>query len=291
MTDADPLDPARGEFEHHCDYLAGGRVVLMRPPERFINHSCDPNTYIRTIAGDRYVVALRAIRPGEEVTYDYCVNGDGDTAWDCSCGSPACRRRHLSGFFHLPVDVQARYLALLEDWFVAEHREEVEALKRRVEALGMAERPVGGPSPVEPEPSSGVEGHGRPGIVLIDNPSLSAEEMAALFEAAWGETAPDSPPALDRCLAHVCAYDGGRLVGFVKLAWDGGDHAFVLDTTVHPDHQRRGIGRRLVERAAEIARRSGVEWLHVDYEPALEGFYARCGFRPTPAGLMRLRAV
>ena len=25
VTDAGPLDPARGEFEHHCDYLAGAR--------------------------------------------------------------------------------------------------------------------------------------------------------------------------------------------------------------------------------------------------------------------------
>lgn len=88
VTDADPLDPAKGEFEPHCDDLAGGEVVLMRPPERFINHSCDPNTYIRTIAGDRYVVALRPIRPGEEVTYDYCVNGDGDTPWDCLVRQP-----------------------------------------------------------------------------------------------------------------------------------------------------------------------------------------------------------
>jgi hypothetical protein len=37
----------------------------------------------------------------------------------------------LSGFFRLPVDVQVRYLALLDDWFVAEHRDEVDALKRR----------------------------------------------------------------------------------------------------------------------------------------------------------------
>jgi GNAT superfamily N-acetyltransferase len=88
------------------------------------------------------------------------------------------------------------------------------------------------------------------------------------------------------CLAHICAYHGGRLVGFIKLAWDGGIHAFVLDTTVHPDHQRRGIGRRLVERAVEIAGRSGVEWVHVDYEPSLEHFYSRCGFCPTLAGLL-----
>lgn len=289
VTEAAPLNPARGEFEHHCDYLADGEVVLMRPPERFINHSCDPNTYTRTIAGDRHVVALRDIHPGEEVTYDYCVNGDGDTAWDCSCGSPACRRRHLSGFFHLPVDVQARYLALLEDWFLAEHRDEVEALKRRIETMMELEPSRREASLADADDmASGVEADGLQGLVLMANPPISGEEAAKLFEAAWGDQAPDSPPALDRCLAYIGAYDAGRLVGFVKFAWDGGDHAFVLDTTVHPDHQRRGVGRRLVERAAEIARRSGVEWLHVDFEPALETFYARCGFRPTPAGLIRL---
>jgi uncharacterized protein len=133
VTDADPLDTAKDEFEHHCDYLARGKVVLMQAPERFINHRCEPKTFIRTISGDRYVVALREMHPGDEITYDYCINGDGDTAWDCSCKSPACRRRHLSGFFHLPVDVQARYLALLEDWFVAEHQAEVQILKRQIE--------------------------------------------------------------------------------------------------------------------------------------------------------------
>jgi len=132
VTEADPLDPEKGEQEHHCDYLAGGKTVLMQEPERFINHGCDPNVFVRTVAGDRYVVALKEIRPGDEITYDYCLNGDGDTEWFCRCGSPACRKRHLSGFFHLPVDVQARNLALLDDWFVAEHPDEVAALKARL---------------------------------------------------------------------------------------------------------------------------------------------------------------
>jgi GNAT superfamily N-acetyltransferase len=287
VSDADPLDPTNGEFEQHCDYLAGGTVVLMQDPERFINHRCEPNTYVRTITGDRYVVAVREIRPNDEITYDYCVNGDGDTAWDCSCESPECRNRHLSGFFHLPVDLQARYLALLEDWFIAEHREEVEILKRRVE-VGRAVRPMLPEiQPSEAGLPDDVGGPKTPGIILVVNTPIDGHEIAELFEAAWGDQAPDSPPAIDRCLAHICAYHGGLLVGFIKLAWDGGIHAFVLDTTVHPDHQRRGIGRRLVERAVEVAGRSGVEWLHVDYEPTFESFYARCGFRPTPAGLMR----
>jgi len=288
VTDAAPLDPTSGEYEHHCDYLAGGRVVLMRPPERSINHSCDPNTYIRTIAGDRHVVALREIGPGDEITYDYCINGDGDTEWACSCGSPACRRKHLSGFFHLPEDVQARYLALLDDWFVAEHREQTEALMRRVEAGLIAGPSRSQSSPDESRTSTGFQRHDTSGIVLIISPILASEEIADLFRSAWGSEAPNSPPALERCLASIGAYDAGRLVGFVKLAWDGGDHAFVLDTTVHPEHQRRGIGRLLVRRAAGVAERNGVEWLHVDYVPDLEGFYAACGFRPTPAGLIRL---
>jgi GNAT superfamily N-acetyltransferase len=94
---------------------------------------------------------------------------------------------------------------------------------------------------------------------------------------------------LKRSLAHVGAYDGDRLVGFVNVAWDGGVHAFLLDTTVHPDVQRQGIATSLVRRAAELAGERGAEWLHVDYEPHLESFYRGCGFRPTGAGLIALK--
>src|SRR4051812_11926846 len=65
-----PLQPARGEFDRHQDYLAGGRVVLMGVPERYINSSCDPNTYVSTRDGTRHVIALRTISTGEEITYD-----------------------------------------------------------------------------------------------------------------------------------------------------------------------------------------------------------------------------
>jgi hypothetical protein len=128
-----PLDPEKGEFEHHCDYLAAGKTVLMQPPERFINHSCEPNTYTRTIGEDRYVVALRDIRAGDEITCDYCLNSEGETEWNCHCDSTKCRKRHLSGYFHLPIEVQIRYFALLEPWFLEEHRAEIEELKKQVD--------------------------------------------------------------------------------------------------------------------------------------------------------------
>jgi predicted N-acetyltransferase YhbS len=83
--------------------------------------------------------------------------------------------------------------------------------------------------------------------------------------------------------------DDGVLVGFVNVAWDGGDHAFLLDPKVHPVHQRAGVGTELVRRAAARAKEAGCEWLHVDFDDDLTPFYfGSCGFLPTQAGLIHL---
>jgi predicted N-acetyltransferase YhbS len=116
-------------------------------------------------------------------------------------------------------------------------------------------------------------------------------EVGALHDAAFGE-APGSyrwRRSRPLSLGWVTAGEGDRLVGFANVAWDGGAHAVLLDAAVAPDRQRRGIGRLVVERAIEEARRAGCEWVHVEYEDHLGAFYAACGFTPTAAGLRRLR--
>jgi GNAT superfamily N-acetyltransferase len=121
------------------------------------------------------------------------------------------------------------------------------------------------------------------------SPPLADEALNALFAAAWDRHEPTAfAPVLARSLAWVAAFAGGELVGFVNVAWDGGAHAFLLDTTVHRRWQRRGVGTALVRHAAAAARDRGAEWLHVDYEPHLAAFYRACGFRPTDAGLIHL---
>lgn len=127
-----PLMASKGELEYHCDYLAGGKVVLMQVPERHINHGCDPNTFVRTLLGVRYVFALRSIAPGEEITYDYCINGFGDVLWKCNCGSPRCRKTIHSDFFHLPDELQVEYLPLLDDWYIEEYKEGVRKLVEKL---------------------------------------------------------------------------------------------------------------------------------------------------------------
>lgn len=119
-------------------------------------------------------------------------------------------------------------------------------------------------------------------------------EVDALHAAAFGH--PLQPLGWQarlrrHSLGWVCArQDGGGLVGFVNVAWDGGAHAFVLDTMVAEDARGGGVGGELVSGAVRGARAAGCEWLHVDFEARLRGFYVEsCGFRPTEAGLIALR--
>ncbi len=76
----------------------------------------------------------------------------------------------------------------------------------------------------------------------------------------------------DHSLGWVAARRGGVLVGFVNVAWDGGDHAFLLDTKTRSGHQRRGIATNVVALATEQARAAGCEWLHVDFRSELAAF-------------------
>ena len=121
---------------------------------------------------------------------------------------------------------------------------------------------------------------------------VADDELVELTRSHGGHAVPGWWDAIrPHSLGWVSARtaDGG-LVGFVNVAWDGGDHAFLLDTKTHRSLQRTGIGTEVVRVAAARATDAGCEWLHVDYEPHLATFYEQaCGFAPTAAGLIHLR--
>ncbi|MDP2797562.1 MAG: SET domain-containing protein [Methanoregula sp.] len=62
----------------------------------FFNHSCDPNSGFK---GQMFLVAMRDIKAGEEITFDCCmtvsasVGSDMIFEMDCACGSPRCRKK------------------------------------------------------------------------------------------------------------------------------------------------------------------------------------------------------
>ena len=73
----------------------------------------------------------------------------------------------------------------------------------------------------------------------------------------------------------------GVVAGFAAMLPrpDGGAELDAL--FVEPQLWKRGIGRRLVDHVAGVARVQAASFLHVIGNPHAEGFYVSCGFRAT----------
>ena len=80
----------------------------LEEPGRLVNHSCAPNAVIRE---ETRLVALREIRRGEEIRFDYSTTiGDGWTM-ACRCGASECRGL-IVAFHLLPAPLKQRYAIL-----------------------------------------------------------------------------------------------------------------------------------------------------------------------------------
>ena len=112
--------------------------------------------------------------------------------------------------------------------------------------------------------------------------------IRAVNERAFGQ--PDEAALVDAVRARgertisLVAVDGGRLVGhilFTPVTIRGPDRVHeavgLAPMEIDPDHQRRGIGSRLVARGLDRCRESGYRIAVVLGHPA---FYPRFGFVP-----------
>lgn len=97
----DPEQPNHTFFFH----LDEGHVIdgkFSQAPAKWVNHSCNPNLEANQEGNRVFLVALRDIRPGEELFYDYALMIEGrKTAKDkrdhaCLCKSPNCRKTMLA---------------------------------------------------------------------------------------------------------------------------------------------------------------------------------------------------
>jgi SET domain-containing protein len=57
----------------------------------FINHSCDPNCESDNVGGRVFIIAIRDIAVGEELTYEYNLYDSDDDSANCYCGAKKCR--------------------------------------------------------------------------------------------------------------------------------------------------------------------------------------------------------
>ncbi|MHC4339229.1 MAG: GNAT family N-acetyltransferase [Planctomycetota bacterium] len=119
-------------------------------------------------------------------------------------------------------------------------------------------------------------------LYLNERPGVHA--LCDLRESVgWGRNEGDYPSAFESYRLTAAAYDGDRLVGWCASVGDGVRHLFLIDLIVHPDFQRKGIGRALVE---HMVAEADVELIHADFTPEHAAFYEACGFRLGRAGIL-----
>jgi uncharacterized protein len=75
-------------FELNDRYDIDGGVPWNKA--RLANHSCEPNCESQIERGHIWIVALRNIRAGDEITYDYNFPVEDDLL-RCRCGAKRCR--------------------------------------------------------------------------------------------------------------------------------------------------------------------------------------------------------
>ena len=97
----DPKDPNHTFYFHIDDQRVidakfGGNAA------RWINHACAPNCETEDDGGRIFIKALRTIKPGEELFYDYGLTIDDrytpklKREYACRCGAPRCRGTMLA---------------------------------------------------------------------------------------------------------------------------------------------------------------------------------------------------
>jgi SET domain-containing protein len=74
-----------GEKAYVAKYRDG--LILVQEPERYINHSCEPNTR----SEDGKDIAIRDIREGEEVTSNYSQDLADGEEMECLCKTASCK--------------------------------------------------------------------------------------------------------------------------------------------------------------------------------------------------------
>ncbi len=68
-----------------------GEVIDGFGSAMFINHCCEPNCETEEVEGRIFVCAIKNIKAGEELTYEYNLYDSDDAEGDCYCGAAKCR--------------------------------------------------------------------------------------------------------------------------------------------------------------------------------------------------------
>ena len=113
------------------------------------------------------------------------------------------------------------------------------------------------------------------------------DPLYSLFQTTgWYKHNPISPCELAQAIANsqytISAYAGSKLVGFGRVVTDGVLHAMIYEMIVEPDHQKRGIGKRILKLLVDYCLQRNIRDIQLFCAKGKRGFYEKFGFSTRP---------
>lgn len=91
--------------QDHAIQFAKDKYRDSKGVARLVSHSCEPNCGIK----DKFkIVAMRDIKKGEEISFDYDMSENSDWRMKCECGNKDCRKV-IGSYDALPEKLKKKY--------------------------------------------------------------------------------------------------------------------------------------------------------------------------------------
>ncbi|HEY8732253.1 MAG TPA: ribosomal protein S18-alanine N-acetyltransferase [Candidatus Limnocylindria bacterium] len=117
--------------------------------------------------------------------------------------------------------------------------------------------------------------------MTLDDIDPVQEVERSSFPVPWPANAFRHELTQNRNARYIVARSADQIVGYAGL-WLMVDEAHVTTFAVHPDHRRRRIGERLLQRLFEVAVVMNAEWLTLEVRASnlpAQKLYEKYGFR------------
>lgn len=120
-------------------------------------------------------------------------------------------------------------------------------------------------------------------VTYHEKQTVELPELIDLYNSVGWTAYTDYPEKMEKLLPHslwhLVARDDDTLVGLIRVVGDDASIVYIQDILVHPDYQRQGIGRELIQQVMERFRHIRQTVLITDDEPKTKAFYLSVGLK------------
>ncbi len=130
--------------------------------------------------------------------------------------------------------------------------------------------------------------------LVIKHNELTADEFIYLWESVWdgAPTLEQVQLAMENSVFCVSVFDGEKIVAMARMIGDMGLCYYIKDVVVHPDYQKKGIGRLLINELLNFIKSNGISGTEIFVElctmPDKIPFYEKFGFSANEAQRLRI---